>query len=298
MRRRNREINWIGLAGPLAGLVILGMMISDQARLALVRSGAVVAVALGLLFISIVAWALFRRRGNSSKIQLATFNSYAPPQQSSPPVVARPAQLLDQRSHAVVNPRPSAEQLITQIRSVDWFQFEKLVALIYRKAGFTVSRRGGANADGGIDLILQKDGERTAVQCKQWKTWNVGVKAVREFLGALTDANISKGIFITLCGYTADAKALAEKHGIAIINESGLAKLIESSGAAVDPETTQLLADKRKFCPKCESEMVLRVAKKGPNPGQKFWGCSKYPRCHYILDWTPQSSDSFASPRR
>jgi hypothetical protein len=58
--------------------------------------------------------------------------------------------------------------------------------------------------------------------CKQWKTWNVGGKPVCEFLGALTDAGIQRGIFITLAGYTGDAKQLAEKHGIEIVNESDL----------------------------------------------------------------------------
>jgi len=68
-----------------------------------------------------------------------------------------------------------------------------------------LTRRGGANPDGGIDLVIERAGETVAVQCKQWKTWNVGVKAVREFFGALTDAGIQKGIFITLRRYTGDA---------------------------------------------------------------------------------------------
>jgi hypothetical protein len=37
---------------------------------------------------------------------------------------------------------------------------------------------------------------------------------VREFLGALTDAQIKQGILITLCGYTHEARQLAAKHGI------------------------------------------------------------------------------------
>jgi len=88
--------------------------------------------------------------------------------------------------------------------------------------GYQVTRRGGANPDGGINLIIQKDGQAKAIQCKQWKTWNVGVKAVREFLGVLTDAKIQHGIFITLNSFTGDAILLAEKHGIEIINEIAL----------------------------------------------------------------------------
>jgi restriction system protein len=174
-------------------------------------------------------------------------------------------------------------ELLEQLRSIDWFQFEKLVALAYRKLGYTVTRRGGANPDGGIDLVIEKDGQRSAVQCKQWKTWNVGVKAVREFLGALTHAEIQKGIFITLRGYTGEAKQLAEEHGIEIVNEAGLAQMLEETDAIFDPETLDILTDTRKFCPKCGSEMVLRTATKGLGAGGQFWGCSTYPRCRFIL---------------
>jgi restriction system protein len=174
-------------------------------------------------------------------------------------------------------------ELLEQLRSIDWFQFEKLIALTYRKLGYTVTRRGGANPDGGIDLVIEKDAHRSAVQCKQWKTWNVGVKPVREFLGALTHAKLQNGIFITLRGYTGAAKQLAEEHGIEIVNEAGLAQMLEATAATFDPETLAILRDTRKFCPKCESEMVLRTARKGPGAGGQFWGCSTYPRCGFMM---------------
>ena len=174
-------------------------------------------------------------------------------------------------------------QIVSQLRSIDWFQFEQLVSLLYRKLGYTVTRRGGANPDGGIDLIIEKNGHREAIQCKHWKTWKLGVKAVREFLGALTDTGISRGIFITLGGYTADAKQLADKHGIIIVNETELAKLLEATDARFDPAVTSLLHDKRKLCPKCEKPMVLRTARKGAGAGTQFWGCTRYPACHYTM---------------
>ncbi|MBD9416995.1 topoisomerase DNA-binding C4 zinc finger domain-containing protein [Pseudomonas sp. PDM16] len=41
-------------------------------------------------------------------------------------------------------------------------------------------------------------------------------------------------------------------------------------------------------CPRCSSLMSLRTAKKGKNPGSKFWGCSKYPRCKGTRSYTPE----------
>lgn len=64
-----------------------------------------------------------------------------------------------------------------------WRQFERLVGEAFRRQGYAVEETGLGGADGGIDLILRKDGRRTLVQCKQWKRQQVGVSVVREAEG-------------------------------------------------------------------------------------------------------------------
>jgi restriction system protein len=190
-------------------------------------------------------------------------------------------------------------ELMAKLRSIDWFQFEKLVALTYRKLGFTVCRRGGANPDGGIDLLIRKDGETSAVQCKQWRNTEVGVRQLREFLGALTDAKVQKGIFVTLRGYSDAAKQLADKHGIEILDETGLARMLESTDVVFTPEAARAMSDETKRCPKCEREMVLRTAGKGPDAGKQFWGCSGYPKCRFTMQLsTGQPRTEFAAVRK
>lgn len=39
-------------------------------------------------------------------------------------------------------------------------------------------------------------------------------------------------------------------------------------------------------CPKCGGEMVLREVKKGQNIGNKFWGCSSFPKCKGVVNVT------------
>jgi ribosomal protein L37AE/L43A len=41
-----------------------------------------------------------------------------------------------------------------------------------------------------------------------------------------------------------------------------------------------------KTCPKCRSGMVLRESKKGSNAGNKFWGCSTFPKCRAVVKIT------------
>jgi len=169
------------------------------------------------------------------------------------------------------------------VKSLDWFQFEKLIGAVYEQQGYSVQRSGGANPDGGIDLVIRKGDITSAVQCKHWKTWKVGVKQIREFIGALTDRGIQNGIFVTLHKYTDEAKALAARHQIRLMDEREIMQMLETVNWKFNPAITNILNDTRKICPKCESEMVLRTAKKGTSIGQQFWGCSTYPKCSSTL---------------
>lgn len=49
-----------------------------------------------------------------------------------------------------------------------------------------------------------------------------------------------------------------------------------------------IVADKEnsKSCPKCGSSMILREAKQGQNAGNKFWGCSNFPKCKIVVNIT------------
>ncbi len=44
-----------------------------------------------------------------------------------------------------------------------------------------------------------------------------------------------------------------------------------------------VVEDKKNKCPKCGSELVVRVAKKGKNAGKEFLGCSWFPKCRYAV---------------
>ncbi|HEX9667023.1 MAG TPA: topoisomerase DNA-binding C4 zinc finger domain-containing protein [Thermodesulfobacteriota bacterium] len=38
----------------------------------------------------------------------------------------------------------------------------------------------------------------------------------------------------------------------------------------------------RGICPECGGCLVIRVAKTGKHAGNKFWGCSNFPKCKVI----------------
>jgi HJR/Mrr/RecB family endonuclease len=267
MARRARRDNSIELMLRSAGMAFLLILLLPGGRQFLSGIGVLVALLALLGIAGLIIYRLLRRRNREeTKFEM------------------EPISLEINRVEVPRGKPVATNQLADRLRAIDWFQFEQIIAIACRKSGFTVTRKGGANPDGGIDIIVSDaSGNRTAIQSKQWKTWNVGVKVIREFLGALTDAEIQKGIIVTLGGYTGEAKRLADKHGIQLLNETDLIQLLERVHARFDPEILALLNDKRKLCPKCEHEMILRTARKGSNAGSQFWGCSTYPRCHFKM---------------
>jgi len=174
---------------------------------------------------------------------------------------------------------PDRRTVVEKLRATDWYQFEKVVGLIYQSQDYRLTRRGGANPDGGIDLIVEKDGERAAVQCKRWKKWKVDVPKVRELFGAMTHEGLTRGVIVALNGFTLEAKQLAVEHNIDIVHDENLAVMIAGLSPEDQRKVQVMLDDTTKHCPKCEATMVWRAPKPGKN-WTPFWGCYRYPQCH------------------
>ena len=133
--------------------------------------------------------------------------------------------------------------------------------------------------DGGVDLRLRKNGQVVFMQCKYWKARSVGVKVVHELYGLMAAKNVKQGIVVTYGEFTSEATAFAKANAIALIDGPKLTQMIASvqqnGNLEAQPEVPRA-------CPKCGSEMVLRVANKGPHSGKRFWCCSKFPDCRGV----------------
>jgi restriction system protein len=170
---------------------------------------------------------------------------------------------------------------LQSIRDLSWRDFEHLVGEAYRRQGYTVLENTDAGPDGGIDLRLKKDGNRFLVQCKQWRTMKVGVKVVRELYGVMTAEHATGGIVITSGIFTQEARNFAAGKPIDLVEGNQLAALIDTVRKGSPAKTVEIHepAVYSRPCPQCDGTLVLREAKRGKNIGQKFWGCSNYPKC-------------------
>ena len=179
-----------------------------------------------------------------------------------------------------------AQSGIESIRNLSWRDFETMVGESYCRQGYAVEERGGGGADGGIDLVLRRDGIAVLVQCKQWKTWKVGVKTVRELYGVVVSQGAERGILICSGTFTADAVAFASANGVELVDGAALAALIHGiqkpEQRPVQAQSVMAKPADVPLCPICSTPMVRRTARKGQNAGGQFWGCPRYPECKGI----------------
>lgn len=206
------------------------------------------------------------------------------------------------------------EATIERIRNLSWQDFERLVGEAFRRQGYRVTERGGGGADGGVDLELRTKDKTLFVQCKRWKTWTVGVQAVRELYGVTAGEKAEGAIFVTSGNYTPDAIDFTRDKPIKLIDGPELVRMLGSlKSASGTPSAAKRSSDswqRPEFpkhvpgtpmpelasaktsgavsvaepCPRCGSPMVRRTTRKGPGAGKQFWGCSRYPACRGTRD--------------
>lgn len=188
--------------------------------------------------------------------------------------------------------RASGDGGAQAIDQMSWSAFEALLGEAYRRQGYRVIETGMGGADGGIDLALMRGGALTLVQCKHWKAGKVGVTVVRELLGVMTAKKAAAGIVVTSGRFTDEARSFARSSGVELVDGTALRAMLakarqadaapRAAGGAppqrATPAATPELAAVP-ACPSCSKAMVRRVASKGANAGQPFWGCADFPRC-------------------
>lgn len=84
--------------------------------------------------------------------------------------------------------------------TLDGWDFEEETAKIFRLNGYKarVTRR---TSDGGVDIIMSKEGKKTIVQCKHYQ-YPVGVSVARELNGLKDDFGADELIIIASSGVT------------------------------------------------------------------------------------------------
>ena len=126
------------------------------------------------------------------------------------------------------------------IRSMDGGRFEAFVADLFRTMGHRVMLCGGVG-DQGVDMIVCPQGERVAVQCKNYSR-PVGNRPVQEVYAGARHHRCVEAWVVAPAGYTRGARDLATSTGVSLYDANTIRQWISS----VDRLEKQLARHNRK----------------------------------------------------
>jgi restriction system protein len=134
------------------------------------------------------------------------------------------------------------EDLRSRLVAVDDGFFEEVVLDVLVGLGYGGSKRDaaervGRSGDGGVDGVIREDTlglDAIYIQAKKWaRERTIGPREIREFIGALQDAEAAKGVFITTSSFSSEARELARRRRVVLIDGPELAGLMIDSGVGV-----------------------------------------------------------------
>lgn len=116
---------------------------------------------------------------------------------------------------------------ISQIDSLSGIEFENYIAAIFKYKGYNV-RETPRSGDFGVDLIITKDGQKTAVQIKRYKK-SVNQDAVRQVVAgnAMSYYKAEKTMVVTNSYFTKSVYELAKAHECKLVDRDKLAVWIK-----------------------------------------------------------------------
>ncbi len=127
---------------------------------------------------------------------------------------------------------PTAEELSLRfeaVRSMSGAQFEVFVADLFRAMGHRAVVLGGVG-DQGVDVIVNRRGERVAVQCKNHKG-PVGNRPVQEVFAGAQHHRCVEAWVVAPAGYTSGAIALARSTDVSLFDAHSVRKWIRKVGS-------------------------------------------------------------------
>lgn len=124
---------------------------------------------------------------------------------------------------------------------------------------------------------MRETGERMlAMNIEERKDYFTKFEELKKELDSISDQMFADNKAETMKGESgitgAEMDSVSQTEGQ---NESG------NNADRADDQKIEV-AEKSMICPRCGAQLVLRMAKKGDNAGNQFYGCSAFPKCRYI----------------
>jgi restriction system protein len=122
---------------------------------------------------------------------------------------------------------PSAariEQTQQAVATMNWPAFAALLETSFQREGYTVQRaKHGKSEDAAVDFELARQGRRTLVSARRWKSARTGLEALRALHDAREAREAEDALYIGLGPLSDNARPYATAHGITIWQAAELA---------------------------------------------------------------------------
>ncbi|OXT17198.1 hypothetical protein B9K06_12630 [Bacillus sp. OG2] len=109
---------------------------------------------------------------------------------------------------------------------MDPFEFEWFIKEMFELLGYHATVTKKTN-DGGKDIILRKNDQRSLVECKRYNTPKVTRPDIQKFHSAIIDYKATKGYFVTTGDFTKPAIEYCKDKKIELISGKELVILLE-----------------------------------------------------------------------
>lgn len=205
---------------------------------------------------------------------------------------------------------PGGAAATIDVAAMRWREFEALIGRAFELQGYHMNEPGTAGSDASVDLLMRKERQTYVVHCKAWRSEKVGVDTVQAARAAMQAHGAVGGFVLSAGRFSREAAAVASGYNIRAVDGPALHALLlqgraqaarseREQGAAHNTEPARLEvppaaaaaakvsvaapaalpAELALPCPLCGSDMKRRLAKRGVNAGQYFWGCVRHPEC-------------------
>jgi restriction system protein len=196
------------------------------------------------------------------------------------------------------------------VGSMRWREFEDLIGRAFEQQGFHMNEPGAAGSDPSIDLLMRKERQTYLVHCKAWRSAKAGIETVEAARAAMRVRGAVGGFVLSSGRFSREAATAASGYSIRLVDGPALQALLlqgrvqaarAERAQAGGPETVPAPLDLpvpvsvpasaaaplkaggsgelALPCPLCGAGMKKRMAKRGVNAGQYFWGCVQHPEC-------------------
>lgn len=144
-----------------------------------------------------------------------------PPKKKSTTKRSTKRKRTDSKQQRVTTKRKLSDEelLSSNLKDLNGYEFERLVALYYKDKSYEPQIVGGSG-DHEVDIILidPKEKYKIAVQCKHWKTKNVGNDVILRLHAGKRVHKCLDAWCITTSNYTKSAMDAAEGLNIRLLN--------------------------------------------------------------------------------